>query len=134
MVNLKALVIGIDGLRWDRVNSSNAPRLTRLADAGVFAPSLLDVTSGTRTDSGPGWSTIATGVWPDKHGVLDNSFAITRYELYPDFLTRLARQGRTTFAAVDWRPLARRGRSGRRSAPSWSATARSMATSSRTSG
>jgi len=109
MVNLKALVIGIDGLRWDRVNSSNAPRLTRLADAGVFAPSLLEVTSGTRTDSGPGWSTIATGVWPDKHGVLDNSFAITRYELYPDFLTRLARQGRTTFAAVDWRPLAQEG-------------------------
>jgi predicted AlkP superfamily pyrophosphatase or phosphodiesterase len=109
MVNLKALVIGIDGLRWDRVNRGNAPRLTALADNGVFAPSLLDVTSGTRTDSGPGWSTIATGVWPDKHGVLDNSFATKRYELYPDFLTRLAREGRTTFAAVDWPPLAQVG-------------------------
>jgi predicted AlkP superfamily pyrophosphatase or phosphodiesterase len=109
MVNLKALVIGIDGLRWDRDHRGNAPRLTALADNGMFAPSLLDVTSGTRTDSGPGWSTIATGVWPDKHGVLDNSFATKRYELYPDFLTRLAREGRTTFAAVDWPPLAQEG-------------------------
>ena len=109
MVNLKALVIGIDGLRWDRVHDGNAPRLSALARTGLFAPSLLDVTSGTRTESGPGWSTIATGVWPDKHGVLDNSFETKRYELYPDFLTRLGREGRTTFAAVDWPPLADEG-------------------------
>jgi predicted AlkP superfamily pyrophosphatase or phosphodiesterase len=69
------------------------------------------VSSGTRTDSGPGWSTIATGVWPDKHGVLDNSFTGARYAQYPDFLTRLARAdpARTTFAAVDWPPLAHKG-------------------------
>lgn len=109
MVNRKALIIGIDGLRWDRVHPGNAPRLTALARSGVFAPSLLDVSSGTRTDSGPGWSTIATGVWPDKHGVLDNSFSHHRYGRYPDFLTRLARAGHTTFAAVDWPPLHERG-------------------------
>src|SRR5215831_8613089 len=111
MVNQRALVIGVDGLRWDRVHEGNAPRLTKLASSGLFAPSRLDVSSGTRTDSGPGWSTIATGVWPDKHGVLDNSFAGARYAQYPDFLTRLARAdpARTTFAAVDWPPLAHKG-------------------------
>jgi predicted AlkP superfamily phosphohydrolase/phosphomutase len=111
MVNRRAIVIGVDGLRWDRVNERNAPRLTKLAGSGLFAPSLLDVSSGTRTDSGPGWSTIATGVWPDKHGVLDNDFVGARYGQYPDFLTRLARAdpARRTFAAVDWPPLAQQG-------------------------
>jgi predicted AlkP superfamily pyrophosphatase or phosphodiesterase len=111
MATRKALVIGVDGLRWDRVNEENAPRLRGLEKEGLFAPSLLNVDSGTRTDSGPGWSTIATGVWPDKHGVLDNSFGGARYERYPDFLTRLKRAdpARTTFAAVDWPPLAEMG-------------------------
>jgi predicted AlkP superfamily pyrophosphatase or phosphodiesterase len=115
MATRRALVIGVDGLRFDRVDATFAPRLTGLVRNGLFAPSLLDVGSGTRTDSGPGWSTIATGVWPDKHGVLDNSFADARYEQYPDFLTRLKRADpdRTTFVAVDWPPLVERGTFGK---------------------
>jgi predicted AlkP superfamily pyrophosphatase or phosphodiesterase len=115
MATRKAIVIGVDGLRWDRVDSRNAPRLLALHASGLFAPSLLNVDSGTRTDSGPGWSTIATGVWPHKHGVLDNSFATARYEQYPDFLTRLSRAdaARTTFAAVDWTPLFEMGTFGK---------------------
>jgi predicted AlkP superfamily pyrophosphatase or phosphodiesterase len=115
MADKKALVIGVDGLRWDRVDKDNAPRLRTLQTKGLFAPSLLNVDSGTRTDSGPGWSTIATGVWPDKHGVLDNSFATARYGQYPDFLTRLKRAdpARTTLAAVDWPPLAEMGTFGK---------------------
>jgi predicted AlkP superfamily pyrophosphatase or phosphodiesterase len=107
----KALVIGIDGLRWDRVAVADAPRLRALAGQGLFAPSLLKIDSGTRTDSGPGWSTIATGAWPDKHGVLDNSFTGSRYGQFPDFLTRVKRVDprRRTFAAVDWPPLAQQG-------------------------
>jgi len=57
--------------------------------------------------SGPGWSSLLTGVWPDKHGVTDNSFRGKRYDEYPDFLTRIerVRPELNTFAAIDWLPL-----------------------------
>ncbi len=106
---VKLLVVGIDGLRWDRVEDVGAARLTSLRDRGVFAPSLIPFEYGAETVSGPGWSTIATGVWPAKHGVQDNEFDGKRYDRYPDFLTRIARAGHSTFAVVDWPPLAEEG-------------------------
>jgi predicted AlkP superfamily pyrophosphatase or phosphodiesterase len=109
MRGAKLLVIGIDGLRWDRVDRAVAPRLTALSDSGVFAPSLLPREYGAETVSGPGWSTIATGVWPAKHGVRDNEFEGKRYDRYPDFLTRIAREGLSTIAVLDWPPMAHEG-------------------------
>ncbi|MFI6292189.1 alkaline phosphatase family protein [Nonomuraea sp. NPDC050790] len=65
----------------------------------------------SRTDSGPGWSSIATGVWPDKHGVVDNSFTAPDFVKYPDFLTRakLANPLLTTSAMFSWAALAEHG-------------------------
>jgi predicted AlkP superfamily pyrophosphatase or phosphodiesterase len=105
----KLLVVGIDGLRWDLVANAGASRLIALSERGVFAPSLIPLEYGAETVSGPGWSTIATGVWPAKHGVRDNDFEGKRYDRYPDFLTRAARAGLSTMAAVDWAPLAEEG-------------------------
>jgi predicted AlkP superfamily pyrophosphatase or phosphodiesterase len=107
----KLLAIGIDGLRWDLLAPAHAPTLSRLIDTGLFAPGLLDLSSGAASDSGPGWSTLATGVWPDRHGVTDNSFAGKRYQEYPDFLSRLATAdpALSTFAALDWPPLSEEG-------------------------
>src|SRR5262245_13213030 len=93
------------------MRDADAPTLHRLAADGLFAPGLLDLRAGAVSDSAPGWSTLATGVWADKHGVLDNSFAGKRYDRYPDFLTRVRRADptRSTFAAVDWHPLCEEG-------------------------
>lgn len=107
----KLLVLGLDGLRWDRIAAAQAPTLQGLMATGLFAPSLLDVSSGAPTLSGPGWSSLATGVWPDRHGVRDNTLAGSRYDAYPDFLTRAkaARPDLSTFVAVDWPPLVEQG-------------------------
>ena len=105
----RLLVVGIDGLRWDRVESVGAPRLTSLREHGVIAPSLIPLEYGAETVSGPGWSTIATGVWPAKHGVRDNEFVGKRFDRFPDFLTRIARAGLATMAAVNWPPLVEEG-------------------------
>jgi predicted AlkP superfamily pyrophosphatase or phosphodiesterase len=108
----KVLVIGIDGLRWDRASAASAPRLTALAEAGCVRVSQLDEGSyGAQTLSGPGWSSIATGVWPQLHGVQDNTFAGARYADWPDFLTTMKRRdpNLATFAALDWPPLAEHG-------------------------
>ncbi|MBT2544551.1 alkaline phosphatase family protein [Streptomyces sp. ISL-44] len=103
----KVLVIGIDGAVLDRVKAANAPNLKGLMAQGLTARSTLYANPMAATSSGPGWSTIATGVWPDKHGVKDNSFTGKNYTAYPDFLTRIenAKPALNTYAAADWEPI-----------------------------
>ncbi|MCI0436509.1 MAG: alkaline phosphatase family protein [Gemmatimonadetes bacterium] len=101
----KVLVIGIDGVRPDVLAEVATPHLDRLAAEGAFS---ANAQTGRPTVSGPGWSSLLTGVWPAKHGVVNNEFTGKRYDLYPDFLTRIERAhpDRDTFAAIDWLPLA----------------------------
>ena len=121
----KVLVVGMDGLRYDRLtrSPSTAPVLHALMATGAVGTSLLpygraddEPSTGTAyTDSGPGWSSILTGVWPERHGVTGNDFKGADYARYPDFLTRAARArpGLRTAAAVSWPALVRRGTLGR---------------------
>ncbi|MGW6864222.1 alkaline phosphatase family protein [Streptomyces sp. NPDC054901] len=103
----KVLVIGLDGAVLDRVKAADAPHLKGLMAQGLTAHSTLYANPMGATSSGPGWSTIATGVWPDKHGVKDNSFTGKNYTAHPDFLTRIenAKPALNTYAAADWEPI-----------------------------
>ncbi|MFE0700507.1 alkaline phosphatase family protein [Streptomyces sp. NPDC058872] len=103
----KVLVVGMDGLRHDRIDAAKAPTLKSLMANGTYGRSLLYANPMAATSSGPGWSTISTGVWPDKHGVRDNSFSGKNYGQYPGFLARLhqVRPELSLFAAVDWPEL-----------------------------
>ncbi|GAA4918245.1 alkaline phosphatase family protein [Streptomyces coeruleoprunus] len=103
----KVLVVGMDGLRHDRIAAANAPHLTSMMANGTYGTSLLYANPMAATSSGPGWSTVSTGVWPDKHGVKDNTFTGRDYARYPGFLARLhqVRPALSLFAAVDWKPL-----------------------------
>ncbi|CAM5356008.1 2,3-bisphosphoglycerate-independent phosphoglycerate mutase [Streptomyces alboniger] len=121
----RVLVVGMDGLRYDRLirSPSVAPVLHGLLASGAHGTSLLPygeadgqaddgpTTSMAYTDSGPGWSSVLTGVWPDRHGVTGNDFTGADYLRYPDFLTRATtvRPGLRTAAAVSWAELVRRG-------------------------
>ncbi|MFE5299798.1 alkaline phosphatase family protein [Streptomyces sp. NPDC056632] len=103
----KVLFVGMDGLRHDRIDAAKAPTLKSLMANGTYGRSLLYANPMAATSSGPGWSTISTGVWPDKHGVKDNTFAGRDYGTYPGFLARLhqVRPELSLFAAVDWPEL-----------------------------
>lgn len=107
----KVLVVGMDGLRHDRIDAANAPHLKAMMSEGMYGTSLLYASPMAATSSGPGWSTVSTGVWPDKHGVKDNTFAGKKYDRYPGLLARLAqvRPALSTYAAVDWKPLDTQG-------------------------
>jgi predicted AlkP superfamily pyrophosphatase or phosphodiesterase len=116
----KALVVGMDGVRFDRLVETRPPVLHDLMARGAYGTSRLPYgrpddgaapPSVAYTDSGPGWSTIATGVWPGKHGVTGNDFANADYRRYPDFLTRAksARPGLVTVALLSWATLAEHG-------------------------
>nr|WP_260328690.1 alkaline phosphatase family protein [Streptomyces sp. Ag109_O5-1] len=134
----KVLVVGMDGLRRDRLplpqppaggtpishrSPAHAPVLHGLMATGAHGTSLLPYgeadgqapdgpsTSMAYTDSGPGWSSVLTGVWPDRHGVTGNDFAGADFTRHPDFLSRaaVARPGLRTAAAVSWPELVHRG-------------------------
>ena len=118
----KVLVIGVDGTRWDVLQSAiqagRAPNLARLARGGFARPSLLEYPPGTVTLSEVGWSTVASGVWPDKHGVdgtkLNHDPGQATKNGYLDFITRLERRRPrlSTFTATDWDNLALKANGG----------------------
>lgn len=104
----KVLVIGIDGALLNKIQAFDTPALKSLISSGSASPSVLYAQPFAPTLSGPGWATIATGVWPDKHQVKSNSWGTgTSLTQYPDFLTRLerARPELSTYAIADWTPL-----------------------------
>ncbi|MET9119296.1 alkaline phosphatase family protein [Streptomyces longwoodensis] len=103
----KVLVIGLDGALLTRIEDADAPHLDALMAAGLTAPSSIYADPLAPTMSGPGWSTLITGVWPDKHNVKDNAFTGHRFARYPDFLTRVetAKPALTTCAISSWAPL-----------------------------
>jgi predicted AlkP superfamily pyrophosphatase or phosphodiesterase len=106
----KVLFIGIDGCRFDAVQSANAPNLDRLMAEGCYDADcqiLGDRFTGNDTISGPGWSSILTGVWADKHGVLDNDFKVKHYDQYPHFFARLkeVHPEAQTASVVSWIPI-----------------------------
>ena len=107
----KVLLIGIDGVRPDILAEVPTPNIDALAASGWYT---ADARTTTPSVSGPSWSSMLTGVWPEKHGVTDNNFSGRDYDTWPGFLTR-AKQERpelATFAAVDWLPLAELERGG----------------------
>ncbi|HEX9692512.1 MAG TPA: alkaline phosphatase family protein [Gemmatimonadales bacterium] len=101
----KVLLIGLDGVRVDKLVEATTPNIDALVATGALS---MTAHTGRPTVSGPGWSSMLIGVWPEKHGVLGNDFAGNAYGAYPDFLTRLEQVDPTfrTYAVVDWPPLA----------------------------
>ncbi len=109
----KVLVIGLDGVRWDVLQKviamGDARHLGRVGRRGIAAPTLLPYTlPEAATISEVGWTTIATGVGPGKHGVngifLNNDPRQRTKNGYSDFLSRAERMRPklSTFLASDW--------------------------------
>lgn len=106
--SVKTLVVGIDGASFDFLDDADMPNLDALMARGMVSTSNLYGTPLAGTISGPGWSTIATGVWPDKHNVVDNNFTAPKFDTYPDYLTRIeaAQPERSTAVVATWAPIA----------------------------
>ena len=65
------LVISMDGLRYDYPEKSQSGGFSLLASEGLVAESLIPVYQSTTF---PTHVSMATGVHPDKHGIMHNSF------------------------------------------------------------
>ena len=65
------ILISLDGFRWDYVDRFKPPNLRNFIEEGVKAESLIP-TYPSKTF--PNHYSIATGMYPDKHNILGNSF------------------------------------------------------------
>jgi len=103
----KVLFIGIDGCRADALEVANTPNMDGLIQNGLYENEALSSIDGQATYSGPGWSSMITGVWMNKHGVYDNSFNGSNYDEYPPFTTLLEENGDEFNMAsfIMWSPI-----------------------------
>ena len=65
------LMVSLDGFRWDYPDMYDTPFLDSLAKAGVKAKSLQP---SYPSKTFPNHYTMATGLYPDHHGIVHNSF------------------------------------------------------------
>jgi predicted AlkP superfamily pyrophosphatase or phosphodiesterase len=65
------LLVSLDAFRWDYSKIYNTPNLNKMAKDGVSAERMY---SSFPTVTFPNHYSIATGLYPDHHGLIDNSF------------------------------------------------------------
>ena len=65
------VVVSLDAFRWDYSKLYNTPNLNRIASDGVKADRMI---SSFPTNTFPNHYSIATGLYPDHHGLINNSF------------------------------------------------------------
>ena len=115
-----SLVIGVDGLGSYGLYTANTPNLDSLINGtfgggayngalaqNAFAGGVIGTSTQQATVSGPGWSSILTGVWVDQHNVNNNSFTSPDYSNNPTYLETLEENvaGIYSASAVTWSPI-----------------------------
>ena len=65
------ILISLDGFRWDYLEKYKPPHLINFIKNGINSESLIP---SFPTKTFPNHYTIATGMYPDKHGIIANSF------------------------------------------------------------
>lgn len=65
------VVLSLDGFRWDYADSVNTPNLDKIAKMGVKATSMQ---ASFPTKTFPNHYAIATGLYPDNNGIVNNKF------------------------------------------------------------
>jgi predicted AlkP superfamily pyrophosphatase or phosphodiesterase len=65
------ILISLDGFRWDYVDRFKPPHISQFIEGGVQAKSLIP---SFPSKTFPNHYSIATGMYPDKHNILGNSF------------------------------------------------------------
>lgn len=106
-VEQKVLIIGIDGVRGDVaeiVAQRNDSAFGRIKENGAWS---FNSTVGPYAISGPGWSSMLTGVWCDRHGVVDNSFHGSTHSSVPDIfeIVETYDSNMRTAAVYWWEPI-----------------------------
>jgi predicted AlkP superfamily pyrophosphatase or phosphodiesterase len=65
------VMVSFDGFRWDYIDLYNTPNFDAMRTAGVSAEKLIP---SFPTKTFPNHYTLATGLYPDHHGIINNNF------------------------------------------------------------
>lgn len=68
----KAILIGIDGLQFEKIAEIKTPNLDKFNIKKGFTGGVHGTKSEQVTSSGPSWTSILTGVWTDQHKIVNN--------------------------------------------------------------
>jgi hypothetical protein len=109
----RVLVIGIDGAGGRFLRDANTPNIDALIANGSVRYDFLNEGALVPNPpagygaSGANWSTIATGASALHHGVRDNSFSGSRFNIYPHFFKYIKDHDATLYTAsiVSWEPI-----------------------------
>lgn len=82
----KVLYVGIDGCRPDALAMAETPSIDCLRQEGVFFDNGLTC---VHSNSGSCWASLLSGVWEDKHGIIDNRCEPAHFVQYPTIFQRL---------------------------------------------
>jgi len=102
--NYKVLIIGIDGCRPDALLESSTPNMDALWKNGAYT---FKAQTDEISSSGPAWSAMLTGVWHQKHNVLNNEYEDPDLEHYPHFFHRIRQEKPElkTYSVANWGPI-----------------------------
>ncbi|MGV8917584.1 MAG: alkaline phosphatase family protein [Pseudomonas sp.] len=102
----KVLLIGVDGLQYEKlleaINNGDAPTLARLFAAKSYTGGIVGTFTQQTTYSGPGWATILTGAWIDRHQVHGNDGLLRNKTDSLFKLIKTAAPNRQTASIVSW--------------------------------
>jgi len=100
----KVLILGIDGCRSDALELANTPTIDSLKSTGIFSYTSWHL---GKTKSGPGWSSMLTGVWDSKHRVNDNQFTNNNFSIYPFFpkIYKKYNPSSQAYMVIGWKSL-----------------------------
>ncbi|WP_410481475.1 alkaline phosphatase family protein [Pseudomonas plecoglossicida] len=105
----KTLIIGMDGVqlqRYEQLGGETNLR-ERLVYGKAYAGGITGRTNEQATNSGPGWVTLLSGVWANKHGVVSNSESLRINPEFPSLFKRLrdARPNAYIASIIHWAPI-----------------------------
>lgn len=109
----RVLVIGIDGAGGRYLPAADTPQIDALVQNGTARfdfnneGGLVENPPPGYGASGVNWSTIVTGASADHHGVVDNSFAGSRFDERPHFFKYIKDHDPNSYRAsiVSWEPI-----------------------------
>ena len=102
----KALLIGVDGMQYQKlqkaIQQGKAPNIAHLHLYKSYTGGVLGSSTQQPTVSGPGWTTILTGSWVDRHQVNANDEALRNQAPSLFKQLKLAFPERKTASIVSW--------------------------------
>lgn len=105
----KTLIIGMDGVQLQHYEQlgSDTHLQKRLFYGKAYAGGINGRASEQATISGPGWMTLLTGVWANKHGVVSNNESLRVHPEFPSLFKRLrdALPNAYLSSVVNWSPI-----------------------------